>query len=335
MRRNISRQITGVLGLGALLTLSACQDTGAPFGGPADVEQAGPSAAGPSLAVAGSRGQQTLAVLNRKLTARHAKFRAAYMDYITNGKNGQIGQRIFAFDRGNKHIGVSFVPNDLRRHPGTDITYLVDQSDASPDGLSATQVVAAIDRAMDTWEAVRCSKLSIDKVPDTGADPDVFDGLVGFGGVGTPFADITHAGWYPASFFDAIFGPGSSDFIIAVTIPFIFIDGNGNPTDINHDREADYAFAEIYYNDRFPWGINTPFPIDVQSVALHESGHGLGQDHFGKKFETLANGRLHFAPRATMNASYSNDVFGDLAMQHLSGSDIGGHCSLWGSWPHR
>jgi hypothetical protein len=31
-------------------------------------------------------------------------------------------------------------------------------------------------------------------------------------------------------------------------------------------------------------------------------GHGLGQPHFGTAFQTLANGKLHFAPRRVMNA---------------------------------
>jgi hypothetical protein len=330
MPGSISRNYTGVLALGVLLTISACQEGNAPTSVPADNEQAALS-----VTAAASRVQQKLIATNQKLASRHAKFRAAYVEYLTTGAKGQIGQIVFASDRGNKHLGISFAPNDTRRHPGNNITYLVDQSDASPDGLTAAQVTAAIDRAENTWEAVKCSRLVMDRVPDSGADPDIFDGQVGFGAIGTPFADITHAGWYPAVFFNTVFGPGASDAVIAFTIPFFFVDDNGNPTDINHDGDPDEAFAEIYYNDAFPWGINTPFPIDVQSVALHESGHALGQAHFGKIFETLANGRIHFAPRATMNASYSNDLFGDLGAQHLSGSDIGGHCSLWASWPQR
>ena len=321
---HVKIRFSGLLALGAL-AFAACQDNVSPDTGRATT---------PSFTQTRTSGRATLVAVNKALAARSAKFRAASAAYITNGANGQLGQEIFFFDRGNKHLGVDFVPNDPRRHTGTNITYLVDRSDASPDGLAANQVVAAISRAMETWEDVRCSKLSIDQVPDPGTDPDVFDGLIGFGTVGTPFADITHAGWYPAAFFDAV-APGGSGFILAVTIPFVFVDDAGNPTDIDHNKELDYAFAETYYNDAFPWGINTSFPIDVQSVALHESGHALGQAHFGKAFRTLANGKLHFAPRATMNASYSNTAFGDLGMQDLSGSDIGGHCSIWASWPRR
>jgi hypothetical protein len=63
-------------------------------------------------------------------------------------------------------------------------------------------------------------------------------------------------------------------------------------------------------------------------VALHESGHGLSQGHFGKAFGTDANGKIHFSPLAVMNAAYSG------VQQDLKGSDNAGHCSVWASWPN-
>ena len=137
-----------------------------------------------------------------------------------------------------------------------------------------------------------------------------------------------HAGWLPASFFDALV-PQGSQFILAVTIPFIFADGSG-PTDIDRDKRLDYAFAEIYYNDAFGWGIDAFFPLaDVEGTALHEAGHGLGQAHFGKVFITLANGKVHFSPFAVMNA-----VDPGFPTQVLQGTDRAGHCSIWASWPN-
>jgi hypothetical protein len=157
----------------------------------------------------------------------------------------------------------------------------------------------------------------------------VVDGLLGLGGIGTPIVDITHAGWESAAFFDALV-PGGSNFILAVTFSFIFVDAAGNPTDINGDGKADTAFSEIYYNDVFAWGINvSTFPFDVETVALHESGHGLSQNHFGKIFLTNSNGKLHFAPFAVMNAAISRQA------HNLTGTDNGGHCSIWGSWPNQ
>lgn len=102
------------------------------------------------------------------------------------------------------------------------------------------------------------------------------------------------------------------------------MDSNG-PTDIDGDGNLDYAFAVILYTSLVPWAIDADF--DIETVALHESGHGLGQAHFGKGFLS-ANGKLHLAPRAVMNATYSG------IQQKLTGTDNAGHCSMWGSWPN-
>jgi hypothetical protein len=291
---------------------------------------------GPSLAATSTGANPALVALNNRLASRGLNVRVLHADYVTSAASGQAGQTIFAFDRGNKRLGTDYVPNDERRHPGTNITYLVDQSDgatSTPPVLTSAETEAAIDRAMTTWETTtRCSNFAIDKVADPGVDPDIADGLI-LGDpalIGTPFfADIVHAGWTPAAFFDVL-APGGSQFILAVTFSFIFIDDAGNPTDINHDGQFDTALSETYYNDAFAWGIDvSTFPFDVETVALHESGHALSQDHFGKIFRTDANGLLHFAPFAVMNAAISRQA------HELTGTDLAGHCSLWGSWPHR
>jgi hypothetical protein len=137
------------------------------------------------------------------------------------------------------------------------------------------------------------------------------------GGSPIPAADITHTGWLPAGLLN--------NRVIAVTFTFIFVSG-GVPTDIDNNGGADVAFREILYNNAFLWGINSN--VDVETIALHESGHGLSQGHFGKAFGTLSNGKLHFAPRAVMNAAYSG------IQQDIQATDNGGHCSIWGSWPN-
>ncbi len=289
----------------------------------------------PALAIK-STGPAMLQAVNARLAARKLKVRVASASYVTSAASRQAGQTIFAFNRGNKHIGQDYVPNDLRRHPGTNITYLVDRSDGATSlapALASTQTEPAIDRAMTTWETTtRCSNFAIDKVADSGVDPDIVDGII-LGNaslIGTPFlADIVHAGWEGAAFFDAV-APGGSQFILAVTFPFVFVDANGNPTDLNGDHQQDTALNEIYFNDAFAWGIDVgTLPFDVETTALHESGHALSQNHFGKIFRTDANGRFHFAPFAVMNAAISRQA------QSLEGSDRAGHCSLWGSWPRR
>jgi hypothetical protein len=313
--------ISGILV--AAVAVSGCDSNTSPTLEPLDDH--------PSLAAA-KGGHPLLVNANRKLATRKLNFRIAYAEYYTRAESGRVGQQIFAFDRGNKHFGISYVPG-LERPSGAtnEIRYLVDQSDGATGTapvLSSAQTEAAIDRAMATWGNVRCSNLDIVKVADPGIDPDLIDGLLGFGSIGTPLADVTHAGWYPAAFFDALAEDGS-DFIIAITFFFVFTDDEGNFTDLNRDGELDFAFAEIYYNDAFAYGIDTSLPIDVETVALHETGHGLGQAHFGKIFLTTANGKFHFSPLAVMNAAYSG------LNQDLLGSDRAGHCSLWGSWPRR
>ena len=224
-----------------------------------------------------------------------------------------------------------WVPNDARRlAAGNDITYLVDQSDgATSSGLTSAQTEAAIDRAMNTWQADRClQKVNIIKQTDTGADPDIFDSFFGFGGFGNPFlADITNAGWLPGAFFLAV--TGSEDTDLAFTVTFIFITpSSGIPTDINGDNYLDTALKEVYYNDIFgkvgttrasnPWGINTALPgIDVETVALHENGHSLGIGHFGPP------------PAAVMNPVYAG------IRQAVFPIDHAGMCTVWGSWPNR
>lgn len=318
-----TRLLGGLVLLVALLT-TACDEGVAPSSN--DVPD-------PSMAKAPTGTSKVLVALNQRLARERKHVRIPFADYRTAEGTGRVGQRIFAFDRGNKQIGIEFVAGDPRRDGRINITYLVDQSDGAThtvNQLSNAVTEPAIDRAMNTWEAVRCSKLSIDKLPDSGADPDVVDGLFGIGGIGTPFADITHAGWYGPEFFDAIAPPDGSTFILAVTFPFVFTDDQDNPTDIDGDGALDYAFAEIYYNDAFPWGINQNFPFaDVQGTALHETGHGLGQAHFGKIFQTVANGKVHFAPFAVMNA-----VDPGFPTQVLQGTDRGGHCSIWANWPN-
>jgi hypothetical protein len=190
------------------------------------------------------------------------------------------------------------VANDPRRlADGSRITYLVDQSDgATASGLTNAQTEAAIDRAFTTWQNDRAfDKVDLVKRADSGADPDIFDALFGFGGFGNPFlADIVDAGWYPRAFFEAAGGAGGGRGILLFSVSFIFTDGNGVPTDINGDNYLDTALNEVYSNDNFGnpsgdragnlWGIDIPLPgIDVETVALHESGHSLGSATSGRR----------------------------------------------------
>ena len=263
-----------------------------------------------------------MAQINAQLRSMGLKLAVEEIEFFTIGE-GRPANRIHQQE-------FRWVANDPRRlADGDRITYLVDQSDgATASGLTSAQTEAAIDRALDTWQANRClKKVDLVKRADGGADPDIFDAFFGFGGFGDPFlADIVNAGWLPRAFFEAVGGPGGGRGILAFSVTFIFQDDNGNPTDINGDNRLDTALNEVYYNDNFgnptgdragnPWSINLPLPaIDVETVALHENGHSLGIGHFGPP------------PAAVMNPVYAG------IRQSPMSVDSAGMCAVWGSWP--
>jgi len=260
-----------------------------------------------------------LGAVNATLQAGGSIYLLDRAEFLTLDDGNEVGQTVF-FNNRTKQLGVHFVPGDPRRGGRTNITYLVDQAEGAIDGLTVAQTTAAIDRAMATWNGVSCSTIPITKLPDIpGLDIGIVESLLGQ--TGGPFflADITHAGWLPANVLPAN--------VIGVTFTFIFVDpATGAPTDIDNNHDIDAAFREILYNDRFVWRINGN--IDVETVALHESGHGLSQGHFGKAFRTESNGKIHFSPLAVMNAAYTG------VQQDINATDNSGHCSIWASWPN-
>jgi hypothetical protein len=267
---------------------------------------------------------------NVALAARGESYQAAKAEYVTSVSSGEFGGTVLAKDVGNKRLADDFVPNDVNREGWSgpagggadDITYAVDQTgDAVPPlgGLTAAQTDAAIVAAMSTWDAVNCSDLPIARNDDFGLDIGLFAFLNGLGGSPFVFADVQHAGW------DLDFAGN----ILGVTITFIFVDDDGNPVDQDNNGRADVAFREIYYDPSFGWAVDgvNDADIDVESVALHEAGHGLSQAHFGKVW--LKNdGSLKASPRAVMNALYAEPF------RSLAGPDNGGHCSNWAQWPN-
>lgn len=250
---------------------------------------------------------------------------ALYMgEYITTGESGQAGRTIYFNNVGNKQLTADFVPG-LSLDGSDNVSYYVDQNRPSAD-LAVAVSSAAIDRAMTTWDNVTCSELGLTKVP---SDNDVTTGfvaaLVGMGGSTDYVADVTHSGWLPAAFFNAIAPPDGSTYILGVTFTIIFTDEDGNPVDTDNNGAIDVAWREIYYNDAFTWKDGATY--DVETIALHEAGHGLSQGHFGKAFADAGAGKLHFSPRAVMNAAYSG------IQRQIGQTDNAGHCSNWAAWP--
>lgn len=286
-----------------------------------------------ALAAAAASAQDVspmLVQMNQKLAVQQATVRVEMAEYITAGTGPQLGRILYATNRGNKQLGADWVPGDPNRDGRTDITWINDLKDGDATGAPGPfDTQAAIERAMDTWEDVTCSTIPLSNLGSYDFDFGYVQYLVYGGSAGYPgwFADITHAGWLPKAFFNAIAPPDGGNYILGVTFTFIWVDGNGDPTDVDGNGKQDVAFREIYYNNAFPWKIDGTY--DVETIALHESGHGLSQAHFGDIFRTTSNGKLHFAPRAVMNAAYSG------VQQNLTGTDNGGHCSIWASWPNK
>lgn len=253
-------------------------------------------------------------------------------EYIASGDDNEMGNTIFFNNRGNKQLGADFVADSqyLNIDPalgiysdGTnDISYYVDEGRPSED-LGVGISTQAIERSMTTWDGITCSELGVFKRP---YNPGIRTGAVA--GNAHPIfdwsADVVHAGWMPLGFFDW-FSDGRGANILGVTFTFV-VAIDGVLSDDDNNGKPDVWFREIYYNDNFAWNDDGNH-FDIETVALHEAGHGLSQGHFGKAFRN--KGGVHFAPRAVMNASYSG------VQTSIGKTDNGGHCSNWGNWPNK
>lgn len=212
-----------------------------------------------------------------------------------------------------------WVAADSRRGAtGSNLTYLVDNSpELAPAGLSPADAQAAIGQAVATWSADCClRKVGVSARPYTGADPDIFDAQLGFGGFGDwRAADVVVGGWMPPAFFDAVAADGGHS-VLALSVTFIFVGSDGQPTDVDHDGAMDTASSEIFFNRGFDWSVDGSGGFDVRTVALHELGHSLGIAHIASP------------PGVVMNP-----VYGGLRTSLLP-PDHGALCSIWGNWAH-
>ena len=271
-----------------------------------------------------------LNTMNDQLAVAGENFRITNVEYYTELSDpDNVGQIVYVNDR-EKQLTSHWVPGDPNRWGTTDIYWLTDLTpgESHPTGMTEADAQAAIGSAMNTWNTTPCATIPLIQWPDFGIDWGYVQYLAGMGGIPGWYADITQAGWLPGAFFDWLAPPDGSTYILGVTFTFIWIDtATGNPTDLDGNGKTDVAFKEIYYNDNFPWS-NDGTAYDVETVALHEMGHGLSLGHFGKIFRTTSNGKLHFSPRCVMNAAYSG------IQRELQGVDNSSFCSIWSSWPN-
>ena len=271
--------------------------------------------------------QEHMAEINARLAARGANVRVETAEILlAPDAPATMGTTIYANNR-THHLPYFWVPGDERREAdGNKLTYLVDESESyaytRTSGGAPTYLGDAFDSTFTPWTALRCGKLDLVRRPDTGADPTIVDEDEDNPDPEeeNPFlADIVVGGFM-------LLDPG----VLGVTYSFLFVDDDGNLTDIDGDGRFDTALAEIWYNLGYYWHPDDPNAmdaVDLQSVAIHENGHALGIGHFGKIFVTNANGKLHFAPEAIMNAAY---VY---PQQQLKGTDKASYCGNFADWP--
>lgn len=310
----------------ALLLLAACAEaptTTLSVSGPEEARARARNAVSISQAVVADPVpifEARMADINEQLAASGQTLRVAQADLLLGPDAPvEMGTTVYANDR-TKHLPYFWVPGDTRREAdGNNLTYLVDESHAYAYTRASFPGVEYLGDRFDStfapWIALPCGNLNLVRRPDTGLDPSIVDDGAGMWWL----ADIVVAGWMPL--------PSG---VLGVTYTFTFVDENGDPTDIDGDGRADTAFAEIWYNLDYYWAGDDPRAtdaIDLQSVGIHENGHALGIGHFGRIFMTNANGKIHFAPRAIMNASYFEP------MQQLKGTDRASFCGNFASWP--
>ena len=320
---HLNHRVTNIAVLAAALSVVACVD--APVSPTVDAGKLARIAA-PNAATEESLLDMMDAV-NAQLAAGGANYQVGVAEYTVSPDAGEAGSTLIARNIGNKQLIFDFVPLDPRRAwsgsaagPTDDITFAIDQTtDATPvlGGLTAAQATAAILRGIASWDAVNCSVLPLTQNPDFGLDIGVFAFQNGLSGSPFIFADVQQAGFRDVNFAGNVLG---------VTFTFVFITGAGQPTDIDGNGLGDVAFREIYYDPTFPWRDNNVNNIDLESVAVHEFGHGLSQGHFGNIF-IRNDGLPDASPRAVMNAAYL------APFRNLAGSDNGGHCGIWDTWP--
>lgn len=280
------------------------------------------------LANANGDGSAFLRAVNAQLASTGVAALRADLLLAASATDPQFATEIFANDR-TLTTGFRFVKNDPRREgAGLGIRQVTwAPLGLAPTGTGFIAAKPAIDASFQTWNALPCSDVSaVSGALPANVIPSAILGLGGF--INNPeLNDINTVGFIPGAIFNAVFGPGASQSILAVTIPFVFIDANGDPTDIDGDGNGDLAFAEIWYNSAFNWSTSgTGNNIDIETVALHENGHALGLGHFGKIAVNTSAGKLQVSPRAAMNAI----VLGTL--RSPLGTDNAAFCRVWASY---
>lgn len=261
----------------------------------------------------------------------------AMAETITDPASGEPGSVTwFRKDLGNGQLSHDFVYNDPRRalfnggNPG--VTYAINEGFMSFDPHLTNQL-GWLEDSIFAWDDETCADLTLSQNGITPGAEGVVDRFFQTGIIFADWvADLTQVGFLSAAEFPYF---AANPNVLGVTFTLVWVDGNGDPTDIDGNAKNDVAFREIYYNDQFEWADDGtegpqsmgPRVFDFPTVAIHEVGHGFSSAHFGSI--GLQDGLLIARPRTVMNAIYGG------TLRNLTGRDRAGLCSNWGQWPLR
>jgi hypothetical protein len=171
-------------------------------------------------------------------------------------------------------------------------------SDVGVNGVTPQQFQAAVDRAFTTWHGVENVDISAQFAGFVQASPGSEDGASVIGFLNRPSQDRTLA---------------ATTFTVDVT------DGR-------------VLESDIFFNSIFGWSTaqaGDPSSFDVESIALHETGHMLGLSHSALgETELIAGGRRVIAAESVMfPIAFSR---GNIADRTLKADDISGITDIYG-----
>ena len=182
------------------------------------------------------------------------------------------------------------------RWEGERVRWLV--SDRSASGVPASDFRAAVERALDTWQAVPTASIAFEFGGFTSASPFQDDTLSVFGFLED--ADL-----------DRVLG--ATSFIV-------------------DELTGEIVESDVFFNTTFPWSTaasGDPGRFDLESVALHETGHflGLGHSALGET-ELLGDGRRRVLASGSVMFPIAFGR-GNIADRELQPDDVAGVSDLY------